>query len=334
MRIKPAWVILILLLAAAGAGAWWWTQRAVEVTGARATVGPAMEVVYATGFVEPRRPVEIASRVTAPVVEIYVDEGQRVSPGQPLVRLDDVDQRQTIAQLAAQTRAAELDEGRTLSLYRQGFAAAAARDRVVMAARSARAAEAAARARLEQFTIRASMPGVVLRRDMEPGDLATPTRTLFQIGDPALLRVTATVDERDIPRVRQGAQAIMSSDAYPGRTFAGRVYEVTPGGDPNQRAFRVRILPDSGAVLPVGLTLEVNIVTALKRGALLVPASSIKAGKVWIAEDGRARQVEVRTGIEGADRTEVVRGLSRGSCVIAQPAEGLAEGRRVRVQGC
>ena len=318
MRIKPGWVILILLLVAACAGGWWWTQRPVEVTGTRAAIGPAMEVVYATGFVEPRRPVEVASRVTAPVVEIYVDEGQRVSPGQPLVRLNDVDQRQTIAQLAAQTRAAELDEGRTLSLYRQGFAAA----------------EAAARARLEQFTIRASMPGVVLRRDVEPGDLATPTRTLFQIGDPALLRVTATVDERDIPRVRQGAQAIMSSDAYPGRTFAGRVYEVTPGGDPNQRAFRVRILPDSAAMLPVGLTLEVNIVTAVKRGALLVPASAIKGGKVWVAEDGRAQQVDVRTGIEGADRTEIVRGLSRGSCVIAQPPEGLLEGRRVRVQGC
>ncbi|WP_205479052.1 efflux RND transporter periplasmic adaptor subunit [Sphingomonas arenae] len=334
MRIRPAWVIVILVILAAAAGAWWWTQRPVEVTGTRPTIGPAMEVIYATGFVEPRRPVEVSSRITAPVVELYVEEGQRVTPGQPLVRLDDVDQRQTIAQLAAQTRSAEQDEGRTLALYRQGFASAAARDRVVTAAQSARAAEAAAWGRLAQFTIRASIPGVVLRREVEPGDLATPSRTLFQIGDPALLRVTATVDERDIPRVRAGAEAIMSSDAYPGRTFKGRVYEVTPGGDPSQRSFRVRIAPDPGVVLPVGLTLEVNIVSTVKHGALLLPANAIKGGKVWAVDDGRARQIDVRAGVEGAEKTEVVRGLSRASCVIVAPPDGLADGRRIQVSGC
>lgn len=334
MRIRPAWAIVVLVLLGAGAGAWWWTQRPVEVTGTKATIGPAMEVIYATGFVEPRRPVEVSSRVTAPVVELFVDEGQRISPGQPLVRLDDVDQRQAIAQLAAQTRSAEQEEGRTLSLYRQGFASAAARDRVVTAAQSARAAEAAARARLSQFTIRSSIPGVVLRREVEPGDLATPNKTLFQIGDPSLLRVTATVDERDIPRVRTGAEALMSSDAFSGRTFKGRVYEVTPGGDPNQRAFRVRIVPDAGVVLPVGLTLEVNIVAAVKRNAMLLPAAAIKGGKVWIADGGRARQVEVRTGVEGADKTEVVRGIRRTDCIIAAPPDGLSEGRRVRASGC
>lgn len=334
MQRKLGWPIAGAVLLSLAGAAWWWIDRPVDVVGTRATVGPAMEVVYATGFVEPRRPVDVSSRITAPVIEIYVDEGQRVSPRQPLVRLDDFDQRQAIAQLAAQTRAAELDEGRTLSLYRRGFAAAAARDRVMMAARSARAAEAAARARLEQFTIRASMPGVVLRRDVEPGDLATPTRTLFQIGDPALLRVTATVDERDIPRVRPGAVSIMSSDAYPGRTFKGRVYEVTPGGDPDQRSFRVRIAPDLGVVLPVGLTLEVNIVSAAKRNALLVPAGALRGGKAWIAEAGRARLIDVRTGVVGADKVEIVGGLPRNACVIAQPPDGLASGRRVRVTGC
>ena len=334
MKVRPGWIIAATLLLALGAAGWWWVQRAVPVTGTRATVGPAMEVVYATGFVEPRRPVEIASRITAPVIELYVDEGDRVSAGQPLVRLDDVDQRQTIAQLAAQTLSAEQDEGRAVALYRQGFASRAARDRAVAAASSARAAEAASRARLGQYTIRASLPGVVLRRDVEPGDLATPNRTLFQVGDPALLRVTATVDERDIPRVRPGMEAIMSSDAYPGRTFSGRVMELTPGGDPDRRAFRVRIHPRAGETLPVGLTLEINIVTARKPRALLLPGAAIRAGKVWTVTDGRARQVSVRTGVEGAERTEIVSGLAAGACVIAQPNDGLADGARVTVSGC
>ena len=334
MKFRPVWVIIAVLVVAAAAGGWWWLQRPIEVSGTRATIGPAMEVVYATGFVEPRRPVAVAARITAPVVELFVDEGDRVSPGQPLVRLDDLDQRQTIAQLAAQTLSAEQDEARAVALHRQGFAATAARDRAVAAARSARAAEAAARARLGQYTIRASIPGVVLRRDVEPGDLATPNRTLFEVGDPTLLRVTATVDERDIPRVRIGAEAIMSSDAYPGRTFKGRVAELTPGGNPDQRAFRVRIIPDGATALPVGLTLEINIVTSTKNRALLVPAAAVRGGKLWVAEDGSARQRSVRMGVEGADKTEILNGLPRGACIITSPGDELSEGRRVRVSGC
>lgn len=175
---------------------------------------------------------------------------------------------------------------------------------------------------------------MVLRRDVEPGDLATPNRTPFQVGDPTLLRVTATVDERDIPCVRPGMEAIMSSDAYPGRTFRGEVVELRPGGYPDRRAFRVRIHPASGETLPVGLTLEINIVTARKPRGLLLPGSAIRQGKVWTVADGRARQVDVRTGDEGAERTEIDSGLVRGACVIAEPPKELAEGARVTVSGC
>jgi multidrug efflux pump subunit AcrA (membrane-fusion protein) len=134
--------------------------------------------------------------------------------------------------------------------------------------------------------------------------------------------------------VRIGAEAIMSSDAYPGRTFKGRVTEVTPGGNPDQRAFRVRIIPDGASTLPVGLTLEINIVTSTKDRALLAPATAVRAGKLWIADDGEARQVAVRTGVEGADKTEIVSGIPRGACIIDSPPDEIAEGRRVRVSGC
>ena len=332
LRSVARWLIVAVIVAAAAATAWYFLNRPVAATGSTVTQGPVADVVYATGFVEPLRPVDVSSRVTAPVTEVLADEGDRVARGQALAVLDAEDQRETIAQLTAGRVNAEQDEHRALALFQQGWITREARDKAVATANSARALEAAGRARFNQYTIRSGISGVILRRDVEPGDLATSSKTLFEIGDPNLLRVTATVDERDIPLVRSGTAVVMSTEAYPGRVFRGRVYEITPAGDPEQRAFRVRIRPDSP--LPVGLTLEVNIMVSQRQHALLVPAGAIQGDKVWTVKGGRATAVPVRVGVKGADRTEIRTGLSDGLCVLNDPPEKLKDGQRVNVRGC
>jgi len=332
MRFRRIYLLLPVALAGAGAGTYWWA-RPLAVVGTPVRAGPAADVVYATGFVEAREPVEVAARVTAPITQVLVDEGAQVVRGQPLARLENGEQREAIAQLAAQSRAAALDEQRTVAIFRRGFATAAARDRAVTSAQAARAAEAAARARLDQYVVRAGISGVVLRRDAYPGALATPTKVLFTLGDPKRMRVTATVDERDIPRVVPGQRVAMTSDAYKGHVYRGRVYEITPAGDPTQRAFRVRVAPDAPD-LPMGLTLELNIETAVHPQALLIPAKAVRDGKLWIAQGDRAARVAVQTGIEGGDTVEVRAGVARGTCILADPPADLAEGTRLKVTGC
>lgn len=328
------WLILFLLVAGAAFAGWSYMTRPMTVMGARATKGAVADVVYATGYVEPRRPVDVSSRLTAPVSAVLADEGEHVERGQALATLDAEDQRETIAQLTANRINAEQDERRALALFKQGWSTNAVRDKAVAAANAARALEAAGRARLNQFTIRSGISGVVLRRDVEPGDLATASKTLFEIGDPRTLRITATVDERDIPLVSTGSTVMMSTDAFPGRVFRGQVYEITPGGDPDQRAFRVRIRPDDSSRLPIGLTLEVNILVAQRQHALLVPASAVRDGAVWVVEDDHARRMPVETGIRASDRTEIKSGISDHACVITDPSDGLKGGSRVLAKGC
>ncbi len=335
-RVRRAlpWLLLVLAVVVVGFGAWRYMARPAAVDATLVRRGPVTEVVYATGFVEPRSPVEVSSRVTAPVTAVLVDEGDRVVRGQPLALLDAEDQRHNVAQLAAERANAEQDERRALQLFSQGWSTRAARDRAVATANTARAAEAAARARLDQFAIRSGISGVVLRRDVEPGDLATAAKTMFAVGDPQSLRVTATVDERDIALVRKGAQALMTSDAYPDRIIRGRVYDITPAGDPDQRAFRIRIVPDNVADLPIGLTLEVNVVASEKPRALLVPASAIRDGAVWAVEGGRLKRVAVRTGVRGATDSEIRGGVAAGACVLRDPSPGLKDGARAIAKGC
>lgn len=330
MKSRWIWLALAAALAVALSVGWYWRQRPESVVLARATVGSAAELVYATGYVEARQPVSIAARLTAPVSQVLVAEGDRVQRGQPLVMLADEEQQGLLDQADAQRRAAQQTEFRTVTLFRQGWVTRAARDQAVANADAARAAVRTAMARRDQLVVRASMNGIVTKRDVEPGDLAVPTRVLMTLGDPALIRITAIVDERDIAKVRPGARAMMSSDAWPGRTIGARVAEVTPGGDPTQRAFRVRLLPDSAADLPLGMTLEVNIVARRTERATLVPATAIVDGHVWLAQDGKARRRPVSTGIVGADMVEITSGLRPGDVVIVGPPAGLLDGGAIK----
>ena len=331
MKRIALWLLPLALVAAAAA---WWllAGRAQEVELASVRVGQAVELVYATGFVEAQQPVSVSARLTAPVRQVLADEAQRVARGQPLILLDDEEQRHALQQAAAQRRVAQQDEQRALTLFAKGWVTRAARDSAVAAAQSGRAAEESARARLDQMIVRSGIDGVVLRRDVEPGDLASPGRVLMTLGDPSRIWITATIDERDVARIQPGQETLMASDAWPGRVLHGHVREVTPGGDPEQRAFRARIVTDGALALPLGLTLEVNIVTRRAQRALLVPASAIEEGKVWIVRGHRVHAKTVRTGIAGTDEVQILSGLSRGDMVVKAPEGKLNDDLRVRVR--
>lgn len=338
MTRASVWIGLGLALAVALGGAWVWQGHPATVTVERARNGPAADLVYATGYVEAQQPVSVSSRITAPVAKVLVEEGDHVRRGQPLVVLADEEQRALLDQSAAQLRSAQQVEHRTLVLFKDGWVTAAARDNAVTTADAARAARATAIARLDQLVVRANSDGIVTKRDVYPGDMATPTKVLFQLGDPAKIRITATVDERDIARVRVGQAALMSSDAWPGRVIHARVAELTPSGDPTARAFRVRLLPDTVADLPMGLTLEVNIVAHERSGAVLVPPTAIVNGKdaankdnvrVWVVREGHVYTRAVHKGASGATAVEITDGLKVGETVVTNPP-ALTDGQRVR----
>ena len=331
MKRIALWLLPLALVVTAAA---WWllADRAQEIELAPVRIGQAVELVYATGFVEARQPVSVSTRLTAPVRQVLVEEAHRVVRGQALILLDDEEQRHALQQTAAQHRIAQQDEQRALALFAKGWVTRAARDSAVAAAQSGRAAEESARARLNQMIVRSGIDGVVLRRDVEPGDLASPGRVLMTLGDPSRIWITATIDERDVARVQPGQEALMASDAWPGRVLHGHVREVTPGGDPEQRAFRARIVTDGAVALPLGLTLEVNIVTRRAQRALLAPASAIEDGKVWIVRGHRVHAKTVRTGIAGTDEVQILSGLSRGDMIVKTPEGKLKDDMRVRVR--
>lgn len=320
--------IALLVLAAA----LWFFTRPPAVETAPVTRGEAVDVVYATGVVEYVRQASIAPVVTAPIQRVFVEEGHAVRAGTVLAQLEDGPQRGTLIQLEAQASTARLAADRTRRLFERGFASRAAWDEARGTRDAAVGAARSARERLGDYAITAPFAGTVLRRDAEPGNLATPSTVLFIVADERSLRVTADLDERDIARVAEGQAALVRADSFPDRAFDAQVTQLTPHGDAATRVFRVRLGLGDDTPLRAGMTVEANIIAGRRANAIMAPATAIHDDAVWVIEEGRARERAVVRGAVGQERVEIREGLAQGETVIVDPPESLRDGQRVRVR--
>lgn len=326
----PLLALLFVTLAGAGVFAYFQSQTGVTVT--RPVRGPAVEAVYATGEVEPVRWAKVGPKSTARIVEIRAREGDRVVRHQLLARLSDEEASARVDQLAAQEHLLRDEVTRLTPLLAKGYVGRQAYDRAVSDQRQARANLDAARHVLDDLHLRAPMDGVVLRRDGEPGETVTSSQVLFWIGETSPLRITAEVDEEDIPRVQAGQRVVIKADAFPAEALEGSVGEITPKGDPLNKSYRVRIGLPADTRLKIGMTTEINIIVRKTQNALLVPVSAVSNGAVWVVRNGTTERVSVKTGAADDQRIEITVGLGDHDDVIVTPPAGLKPGQTVRLK--
>lgn len=292
--------------------------------------GPAVEAVYATGTVEPVHWAKIGPKATSRIVEILAKEGEAVKRGQVLARLDDREARANVANLAAREGFLRDDEKRFQELFAKRLVSRQQYDKAVSDHQQAFEALNAARQLLADLTLTAPMDGVVLRQDGQPGEVVGNTSVLYWVGEPGQLWVTADVDEEDIPRIRVGQRVLIKADAFAGQSLAGEVREITPKGDPVQKTYRVRVGLPADSPLKIGMTTEVNIVVREEPNALLIPASALVDGHVWVVRGGKARKVRVEPGVLGTQKLQILSGLSEADEVIVYPTAALKDGKSVR----
>lgn len=322
-------------------GAYGWTHLfGAAVSVAEARKGRAVEAVYATAVIEPVFWGRVGPTSVGRIAEIKAREGEAVTRGQELGRLDDETARARIRELDARISMLRSDVARLRPLARSGYSSQQSLERSESELNQAIAVRSAQAHILDDLVLRAPMDGIVLRRDGEVGETVGPDRTLYWVGKPRPLRAEAEVDEEDIPRVALGQKALIKADAFPGRVLEGSVAEITPKGDPVSKSYRVRIaLPDDTPLL-IGMTIETNIVVRVTEDALLVPIAAVPGdgakgmgnGFLWTVDNGKARRMAVTLGVRGPEMIEVRSGLAVGTRVIVAPPAGLADGARLRVK--
>ncbi|MGA2493568.1 MAG: efflux RND transporter periplasmic adaptor subunit [Roseiarcus sp.] len=315
------------------------------VTVAAPARGQAVQAVYATGTVEANVTVRVAGQTAGRIIELKADEGQIVKTGDILARFDDGDMRASAAELEARALYAGQTFERVEALSRQGWVTRDRADQARADMEATRQAAQRAKDQMSFLTIRAPTAGQIIRRDGEVGDFIPLNQPVFYLARAGgALRITADVDEEDVPLVAIGQKVLIRADAFPDQVFDGGVAEITPKGDPVARSYRVRIALPENIPLRIGMTAETNIVTRENKDALLISTSALPSGgtalgqgksadsMVWVVRDGRVRRQPVRIGIRGRERTEIANGVTESDHLVVDAPQNLEPDERVIVK--
>ena len=329
LRVLSALGLLMIILIVAGG----WLFLPTTLAVARLVRGPAVQAVYATGTVEASITIRIAPQTGGRIIELNVDEGSIVKADDVLARLDDSDLRENVAELEVRARYAEQQFERASRLAQTGATTKEKLDQAQADVSAARHVLRRANEQLAFMALRTPAAGTVIRRDGEIGDYVPVNQPVFYLAKAGVpLRISADVDEEDIPLVKNGQTVLIRSDAFPSQVFRGEVKDVTPKGDPIARSYRVRIALPHDTALMIGMTGEVNIVTAQKTNVLLAPSSALKSAGIWVVRDGRLVPLTVQVGIKGRERTEVSGEIKDDDLIVVEPLQDLQAGKRVHVR--
>jgi RND family efflux transporter MFP subunit len=283
-------------------------------------IGPAITAVYASGTVEPTVMLPVAPRVGGRLVTLLADENDAVKKGQVLARLESDDLAGNVDQLKANAAFAKSDMDRYTRLMEQNAVARQAYEHAVTTWQMAEAAIRQAEAQAAFMMLPAPDGCTVIKRDGEIGQYIPPNTPIFWLSCQGGLRITAQVDEEDLPMVRIGQKVLIRADAFPGKTFEAEVREVTPKGDSNGRSYRVRINLPTGSPLQIGMTTEANIIVSVHDNAVLLPSSAVVNGKVVKTAGAEALSVPVTTGAKSGDWVEILKGVASNDTVLRDGA--------------
>lgn len=346
-----------MLAACGGNGA----EAAIDTTAVVQTIGPSNIATAredtirsgppVSGTLVAEREARIRAEVSGAVLQTYVEQGQRVSAGTPLVRIDDALARDaalsarsqvTQANVGAEQATRELQRARTL------VAAGAIAERDVESAQRANLAAQAqladARARLAMAqknvansTIRAPFSGVVSERQVNPGDIVSPGAPLVTIIDPRSLQLEASVPTTALGDIRVGAPVTFTVNGFSGRTLEGRVTRINPMVDPQTRQVRLLAsVPNESGSLVAGLFVE-GLVASEKRVGIIVPEQAIdqaaQSPYVMRLKNGKVDRVQVSLGLRDAalEMYEILSGVAVGDTVLLGAARSISAGTNVRV---
>ena len=192
----------------------------------------------------------------------------------------------------------------------------------------------AARATLAKTRIHARHDGLVQTRNVEPGDLVQPGRTLLEIARSGSREILLPLDEKNLAPVAIGQLARIIADAYPEQVVDARVSFIAPSIDRARGTVDVHLeLLEPADFLRQGMTVSVNIETDRRDQALVLPNDALRArngrsASVLQVVDGQVQRVPVRLGLLGTAMSEVVEGLQAGDVVVLGEAE---DGQRIRL---
>ncbi len=279
---------------------------------------------------------ELQTEVNGKIAAINFTEGQRVSQGHILVKIDDSTLQASLRRAQARRELAGFREQRLARLVEEGGVSKQDYDEARGELAVLDAEIDFIRADIKKTEIRAPFDGVAGIRFVSVGSYVNPAARIATLQGITNLKVDFSVPERYAPLVKAG-DPMRFTVAGSKQTYTGEVYAVEPRIDVATRSVLLRALcrnPD-GALLP-GIFARVEYTVQQSEASILVPAIAVLSGleerSLFVARDGKAQRVQVVTGSRTDSQIQIVQGLSPGDIVLTSGVQQLRSGMAVQVQ--
>ncbi|MEM7154216.1 MAG: efflux RND transporter periplasmic adaptor subunit [Myxococcota bacterium] len=285
-----------------------------------------------SGTLEALRSAELVAVQPAIIEALFADEGDFVRKGQKLARLDGRELslqadagKLALANLEAELRRLESADAAVIS--REEI------DKQRYLVEEARASLKLSRHQAKQTTIRAPFDGTIVTRYVDEGNLASTATALFHLADLAVLELPLHLPEKDAASVEVGSD--VEVELVDGTIFQAKIERRSPVVDPMTGTVKFTMrASDPPKVAAPGAFARAKVLVDSRASAPSLPRSAIfeHQGKphVYVIAEEKAQRREIEVGLEGADRVEVLAGVSVDDAIVVEGNSGITEGMPLR----
>jgi membrane fusion protein, multidrug efflux system len=309
---------------------------AVIVEASKVTLVRLPNAIGAVGSLRSDETVILRPEIAGRVSQILFKEGERVTQGQLLVKLDDSVQQADMDRARANLTLSKSKHERAIDLRNKGFISGQALDESENTLKVAQADDGLMRARISKTSIHAPFSGTIGLRQVSVGDYVKEGQDLVNLESIDPLKVDFRIPELALSQLRDGQTLQLTLDALPDKAYDGKVYAVNPLIDANGRSIVIRAqVPNKDGRLRPGMFARVRLFTSESKEAVVVPEESLfPVGDekfVYKVVDGKATRQKIDIGLRREGKVEVVNGLTADDVVVTAGALKLREGAPVSI---
>jgi len=277
------------------------------------------------------------------LTRVYVKEGDRVSKGQVLAKIDDGGLSSQLAQIEAQAALAKTTFERQKRLWEQNIGSEIQYLETKTTYEAAQNSVNQLKSQLGKTTVRAPFSGVIDEVISDQGQVVSPGQNqLFRLVNLDNMYIQASVPENYLNKIKTGTSVIVEIEAI-GKQFEGKVRQVGNFINPNNRTFQIEVaIPNEEGLVKPNLIATVKLNDYSAENAVIIPENTIQKNStgeslVYILEPesdstGVAKRVKVETGYSYGASVEITNGLKPGDRLITEGGKNLRDQQKVKIK--
>ncbi|MBY6226448.1 efflux RND transporter periplasmic adaptor subunit [Ferrimonas balearica] len=288
-----------------------------------------------TALLEAPEEAQVVARVSGLVESLHVEEGQRVEAGQKLATIDPRRYRLALNKAQAELDVIDQELERLNAIANQQLVSQETLAKLVYRRQAALADRDIAALQLEYSTVASPIAGVVAKRFVKRGKMASEMDALFHIVQQDTLHGILHLPERELSKVRTGQSAELTVDGLDTPQRA-QVLRIAPVVDPDTGTFKITLSIDNQqGELKAGMLSRARLRFDTHHDTLVVPRMALLrqdlGHSVFVIEEGQARSQAVQVGFQDGERVEILQGLQAGQQVVVRGQHQLKDDAEVEV---